>query len=61
MDTAYIKFHCTYTNGRIVSIETCEKCRMSLTCDIYATMLDEEGDCYDIPESKNKCRFNILK
>lgn len=55
MNVVNIKFHCTYTNGRIVSIETCEKCRMSLTCDIYATMLDEEVDNYDIPELKNKC------
>lgn len=53
MNTNYIKFHCTYKNGRVITTQVCEKCKMSLTCDLYATMLDEEGDCYDMPKSKN--------
>jgi hypothetical protein len=40
----YRKFHCTYRSSRLMTIENCQICRRSDNCDIYATMLDEEGD-----------------
>lgn len=41
----YRKFSCKYRNGRLITLEICERCRKSHKCDVYATVLDDdEGD-----------------
>jgi hypothetical protein len=40
----YKRFHCSYLGGRIITIEKCERCKMSLKCDIYAIMLDDSEE-----------------
>ena len=40
-----LQFPCIYRNNEYVDIDECQCCKSNTSCDIYATMLDEEYEC----------------
>lgn len=38
-----LEFRCS-NSGKLITLEHCEECPYSQSCDIYATMLDEKSN-----------------
>ena len=45
MGESRLQFPCIYRNNEYVNIDECQCCKSNDSCDIYATMLDEEYEC----------------